>query len=124
MSAAIPHLATPTDAERIGADAKQRRAAARTLEREQQKVRALEGRVKRLESTIRTFLFARKLTAAQRDELVEILAGLRSPDRRQHGGALSSVEKELIQNYRTASQAAKNSLRQHGRDVARTKGGG
>lgn len=100
-----PHIATETDAARIVRHVRQR-------ESDQKKIHALTLRVKQLESTIRTFLFADTLSATQRDELVELLAGLRRRDRRAAAaaGAFTPTEKKLIESYRRANRAGKRSI--------------
>lgn len=68
---------------------RQHAATARTQDQErhataiyladQATIRALTQRVQHLERTVRTFLGARRLTAPQRQELVNLLAGVRAP---------------------------------------------
>lgn len=100
MSSSSPllRLATPGDAEA------RHRAADHT------KIARLTTRIKRLESTIRQFLFSTTLTTAQRDALVEVLAGLRAPDRRRRGGAITPSEKRLLLAFRAMDPTSKRSV--------------
>jgi hypothetical protein len=97
--APLPHRATAADAKRLAEAEHEKVLADRRLTAAHQEAKDLRGQLRRIERTLESVLASDALTAAQRRELLGLLAGTR-------GGPHSKpslnpgAEQSLIDHYR------------------------
>jgi hypothetical protein len=100
-----PHLATPTDAERLAATAKRHLADTKRLRTAEQRVRTLTAQVTRLERLLLALVSRSTLPPAVRQEILGVLAGTRSS-----AAIPTPQEQYLVTTYRHLNDRRKRLL--------------